>query len=55
MQCGEARPTCATPDFACSLIEAPLAREALNTAVGNNRTSKRYTLLAERLYYGFER
>ena len=31
------------------------SKAALNTAVGNNRTSKRYTLLAERLYYGFER
>ena len=31
------------------------SKAALNTAVGDNRTSKRYTLLAERLYYGFER
>ena len=31
------------------------SKAALNTAVGNNRTSKRYTLLAEHLYYGFER
>ena len=31
------------------------SKAALNTAVANNRTSKRYTLLAERLHYGFER
>ena len=31
------------------------SKAALNTAVANNRTSKRYTLLAERLRYGFER
>ncbi len=31
------------------------SKAALNTAVSNDYTRKRYTLLAERLHYGFKR